>query len=65
MINEAVVLEVVGKITPAKAYFFEGTLFVETTDSEIAVKVFNALRKEITKALAFGKVGNETSYDFL
>jgi hypothetical protein len=65
MIIENTVLEVVGKITPSKSYFFAGTLFVETTDSEIAVRVFNSLRKEITAALAFGKVGNETYYDFL
>ncbi len=65
MINEAKVLEVVKSVTDTPAYFFNGTLFLETIDSDIAVKVFNAIWSQVTAALAFGKVGNETSYDFL
>lgn len=63
---EKQVLEVVSNITDAGAYFFNGTLFLETADSETAVNVFNALRKYITAAISFGRVGDsETSYDFL
>jgi hypothetical protein len=41
-------------------------LFLETQDSKTATEVFNALRKEITDAIAYGKVGvYDTSYDFL
>jgi hypothetical protein len=65
MINEAKVLKVVKSVTDTNAYFFNGTLFLETVDSNIAVDVFNAIWKNITSAVAFGKVGNETSYDFL
>jgi hypothetical protein len=65
MINEAKVLKVVKSVTDTNAYFFNGTLFLETVDSNIAVDVFNAIWKNITAAVAFGKVGNETSYDFL
>ena len=60
------VLEVVRSVTDTGAYFFNGTLFLETEDSEIAVRVFDALREKITAAIAFGRVGqSETSYDFL
>lgn len=59
------VLNVVESVTDTPAYFFNGTLFLETTDSAIAVDVFNAIWEKITAAVAFGKVGNETSYDFL
>jgi hypothetical protein len=65
MVNEAKVLEVVKSVTNTGAYFFNGTLFLETHDSGIAVDVFNALYEQVTAALAFGKCGNETSYDFL
>jgi hypothetical protein len=65
MINEVKVLEVVKSVTSTPAYFFNGTLFLETHDSAIAVDVFNSLCEKVTSALAFGKCGNETSYDFL
>jgi hypothetical protein len=52
-------------VTDTNAYFYNGTLFLETVDSDIAVRVFNAIWENITAAVAFGKVGNETSYDFL
>jgi hypothetical protein len=65
MINEVKVLEVVKSITVTPAYFFNGTLFLETHDSKIAVDVFNELCEKVTAALSFGKCGTETSYDFL
>lgn len=64
MINEFKVLEVVSKVTPTSAYFFNGTLFLETTDSAIATKVFDAIWSNITAAVAFQKSGSETAYDF-
>jgi hypothetical protein len=64
--NEAKVLEVVKSVTDTFAYFFNGTLFLETEDSKVAVAVFNALYEQVTPALAFGKAGqSETFYDFL
>ena len=65
MINEAKVLEVVKSVTTTGAYFFEGTLFLETVDSTVAVRVFNALCSKVTPAIVFGKCGIETSYDFV
>lgn len=59
------VLSVVETVTDTPAYFYEGTLFLETADSKTAVAVFNALHEQVTAAISFGKVGNETSYDFL
>ena len=66
MINEQKVLEVVKSVTNTGAYFFNGTLFLETQDSKIAVDVFDALYEQVTAAIAFGRCGqSETSYDFL
>ena len=66
MINEQKVLEVVKSVTDTGAYFFNGTLFLETEDSKIAVDVFDALYEQVTAAIAFGRCGqSETSYDFL
>lgn len=65
MINEAKVLEVVKSVTDTGAYFFNGTLFLETQDSAIANDVFDAIWSQVTAALSFGKCGTETSYDFL
>ena len=66
MINETKVLEVVKSITDTSAYFFNGTLFLETEDSKIATDVFFALCDRVTSALSFGKCGqSETSYDFI
>ena len=66
MINEAKVLAVVKSITDVRAYFFEGTMFLETVDSAIATDVFFKLCDEVTPAISFGKCGqSETSYDFL
>lgn len=66
MAFEKIVLEVVKSVTSVPAYFYEGTLFLETQDSRVATQVFNALREEVTAAIAYGKVGvYDTSYDFL
>jgi hypothetical protein len=63
---EAKVLAVVKSVTNVRAYFFNGTMFLETEDSAIATDVFFALCEKITPAIAFGKAGqSETSYDFL
>jgi hypothetical protein len=66
MINETKVLEVVKSITSADAYFFNGTLFLETQDSKIATDVFFEICDKVTSAISFGKCGQtETSYDFI
>lgn len=65
MVNESQVLNVVKSVTDTPAYFFNGTLFLETVDSKIATDVFFTICEKVTAALSFGKVGNETSYDFL
>lgn len=62
---EKKVLAVVSEVTDVPAYFAYGTLFLETIDSKIATEVFDALYERVTAALAFGKCGQETSYDFL
>ena len=66
MINEAKVLEVVKSVTSKRAYFFNGTLFLETEDSAIATDVFFKLCDDVTPAISYGLCGqSETSYDFL
>jgi hypothetical protein len=63
---EARVLDVVKSVTNVRAYFFNGTMFLETEDSKIATNVFFELCDKVTPAIAFGKAGqSETSYDFL
>lgn len=60
------VLNVVSEVTDTRAYFVNGTMFLETEDSTIATDVFFKLCDEVTPAIAFGKCGqSETSYDFL
>jgi hypothetical protein len=59
------VLEIVRSVTSIEAYFFNGTLYLKSADAEIAVNVFNAIWERVTAAVAFCKVGEETSYDFL
>lgn len=60
-------LEIVKSVTSKRAYFFHGTMFLESEDSEIAVKVFNALAvNNQSLGIIFGKAGqSETSYDFV
>jgi hypothetical protein len=60
------VLAVVETVTDVRAYFFNGTMFLETEDSKTATDVFFALTEQVTAAIAYGKCGqSETSYDFL
>lgn len=59
------VLSVVSEVTDVPAYFYNGTLFLSTTDSKVATDVFFTLTEKVTAAMAFGKCGDETSYDFL
>ena len=66
MINESKALAVVKSITDKPAYFFNGTMFLETEDSKIATDVFFALCDQVTSAISFGLCGqSETSYDFI
>ena len=66
MINEAIALAVVKEVTSTRAYFFNGTMFLETEDSKIATDVFFALCDQVTSAISFGLCGqSETSYDFV
>lgn len=60
------VLTVVKSVTTKHAYFFNGTMFLETEDSKIATAVFFALCDKVTAAISFGLCGqSETSYDFM
>jgi hypothetical protein len=60
------VLEVVKSVTNVRAYFFQGTMFLETEDSKTATDVFFALTEQVTPAISYGLCGqSETSYDFL
>lgn len=54
-------------VTDKRAYFFQGTMFLETEDSVIATKVYNALAiNNQSCGIIFGKCGqSETSYDFV
>ena len=60
-------LAIVADVTSKRAYFFQGTMFLETEDSEIATKVYNALAvNNQTVGICFGKAGqSETFYDFV
>lgn len=60
------VLAVVKSVTNVRAYFFNGTMFLETEDSKTATDVFFALTEQVTPAISYGLCGqSETSYDFL
>lgn len=59
-------LEIVKSVTAVKAYFFSGTMFLETADSKIATQVYSALSaNNQTVGIAFGLSGDETFYDFV
>lgn len=60
-------LAIVSSVTGKRAYFFNGTMFLETEDSKIATEVYNALSvNNQTVGIIFGKCGqSETSYDFV
>lgn len=60
-------IAIVKSVTDKNAYFFQGTMFLETEDSEIATKVYSALSvNNQSIGIIFGKCGqSETSYDFV
>lgn len=60
-------LSIAKSVTDKRVYFFQGTMFLETEDSEIATKVYNALTvNNQSMGIIFGKCGqSETSYDFV
>lgn len=67
MINESKALTVTNLVTDVRAYFFNGTMFLETEDSTIAVRVLKALEAVFPDSgILFGLAGqSETSYDFV
>lgn len=60
-------LAITASVTSTRAYFFQGTMFLETEDSEIATKVYNALAiNNQSMGIIYGLCGqSETSYDFV
>jgi hypothetical protein len=60
-------LAITKSVTDKRAYFFQGTMFLETEDSEIATEVYDALAINWQSiGIIFGKAGqSETSYDFV
>ena len=64
MTFENIVLNAVKTVTDVPAYFHDGSLFLVTTDSKIATKVFVALYGNVTNGVDFGRSGFETSYNF-
>ena len=60
-------IAIVKSVTNIRAYFFQGTMFLETEDSEIATQVYKALYiNNQTCGISYGKCGqSETSYDFV
>jgi hypothetical protein len=60
-------LAITESVTDVRAYFFQGTMFLETEDSAIATKVYNALAvNNQSIGIEFGLCGqSETFYDFI
>jgi hypothetical protein len=60
-------LAIVESVTDVRAYFFQGTMFLETEDSAIATKVYSALAvNNQSIGISFGLAGqSETFYDFI
>ena len=60
-------LAIVKTVTNKRAYFFQGSMFLETEDSVIATQVYNALAvNNQSVGVIFGKAGQgETFYDFV
>ena len=60
-------LAIVKSVTSKGAYFFNGTMFLETEDSKIANEVFNALYvNNQSLGIIYGKCAQcETSFDFV
>ena len=66
MTFEQRVRQLVSFVTTVRAYFFQGTLFLETEDSEVATRVYSTLHANINYGIIYGKCGqSETSYDFV
>ena len=65
MTREQRILQLVSFVTTIRAYFFQGTLFLETENSEVATRVFKILYDNLNCGIIYGKCGqSETSYDF-
>lgn len=60
-------IAIVNSVTDKRAYFFNGTMFLETEDSKIATEVYNALSvNNQSIGIMFGLAGqSETYYDFV
>jgi len=60
-------LAIVKSVTDIPADFYNGTMFLETEDSKIATKVYNALAiNNQSIGIIFGKAAaGETYYDFV
>lgn len=60
-------IAIVKSVTDKRAYFFQGTLFLETEDSVVATLVYNALAvNNQSIGICFGLAGqSETFYDFV
>ena len=60
-------LAIVESITSVRAYFFQGTMFLETEDAEVGKAVFDALQiNNQTVGIQYGLAGqSETFYDFV
>ena len=60
-------IAIVKSVTDKRAYFFQGTMFLESEDSVIATQVYNALSvNNQSMGICFGKAGqSETFYDFV
>ena len=60
-------IEITKSVTDKRAYFFEGTMFLETEDSKIATQVYDALSlNNQSVGISYGLCGqSETSYDFV
>jgi hypothetical protein len=60
-------LAIVKSVTSKHAYFFQGTMFLETEDTDIATRVHNALSiNNQSMGIQYGLAGqSETFYDFI
>jgi hypothetical protein len=60
-------LAITKSVTDIEASFFNGTMFLDTQDSEVATKVFELLSiSNQSVGIEFGKCGqSETYYDFV
>jgi hypothetical protein len=66
MAFESRVLSVVAEVTDAYAYFFNGTMFLESDDNALAVRVLKALESDLACGIMFSKAGrSEIAYDFI